>query len=674
MTYHILTLPIDSVNRYNYHMKALVHGYRLEAVKVVVNNQSTVELPAQYKSPLVTPGSFKYYKADDVTKYSSGTAQNLFDNGPIKGVLYRINGEDTDTPSDDPTPVSEGATISGGSAEYYVVYTYDASNEIAKLDGSVKYNIRTKYKDNKVWKDRGFFALNRGRNNRPAVLPTDNLNPEMLSSEDFMVALVTGTGVSPYWKDGNNKNKEAKSMMENAPDAIGINIHVAGRLSGADFDGDTVTAIPLSSKVKITATKQLKQLEGFDPRAAYPPYEGMTKVGPKTDGFRKGLEMGKSTNLIADMTLKGAPPNDIARAVKYAQVVIDAEKHQLDWKRCYEEQGIADLKRKWQDNGDGKVGASTIISRAKSPTDIPLRKARTGISPLNTNPETGEKIERLEDDSKRFYDELKPVRVKDANGRYLRDSNGDYVYETTVDKNGVAKIKKAPTGKILERTATSTKMAEAKDAYTLTSGGSKQNPGYLKEGIYAEYANTMKDLANKARKEYLATPNLKRDPDAAKKYSVEVDSLNSKLTEALKNAPRERQAQLLGNQIYAARKQANPDREGDSDWESKTKAQCLSIAREQVGAKKKPVTITAKEWEAIQSGAISESKLKTILNNTKSEDIKKLATPKESRSISEAKINTAKRMYKAGYTLKEIADKFGVSASYISEAVNGKEE
>lgn len=472
----------------------------------------------------------------------------------------------------------------------------------------------------------------------------------------------------------NNKNKEAKSMMENAPDAIGINIHVAGRLSGADFDGDTVTAIPLSSKVKITATKQLKQLEGFDPRAAYPPYEGMTKVGPKTDGFRKGLEMGKSTNLIADMTLKGAPPNDIARAVKYAQVVIDAEKHQLDWKRCYEEQGIADLKRKWQDNGDGKVGASTIISRAKSPTDIPLRKARTGISPLNTNPETGEKIERLEDDSKRFYDELKPVRVKDANGRYLRDSNGDYVYETTVDKNGVAKIKKAPTGKILERTATSTKMAEAKDAYTLTSGGSKQNPGYLKEGIYAEYANTMKDLANKARKEYLATPNLKRDPDAAKKYSVEVDSLNSKLTEALKNAPRERQAQLLGNQIYAARKQANPDREGDSDWESKTKAQCLSIAREQVGAKKKPVTITAKEWEAIQSGAISESKLKTILNNTKSEDIKKLATPKESRSISEAKINTAKRMYKAGYTLKEIADKFGVSASYISEAVNGKEE
>ena len=210
VTYHILTLPIDSINRYNYHMKALVHGYRLEAVKVVVNNQSTVELPAQYKSPLVTPGSFKYYKADDVTKYSSGTAQNLFDNGPIKGVLYRINGEETPgDASDDATPVGEGATISGGSAEYYVVYTYNSSNTIAKLDGSVRYNIRTKYKDKGEYKDRGFIGLNRGRNNRPAVLPSAKVDPEMLSTEDFMKVDVSGTKVSPYWKDNNNKNKEA---------------------------------------------------------------------------------------------------------------------------------------------------------------------------------------------------------------------------------------------------------------------------------------------------------------------------------------------------------------------------------------------------------------------------------------------------------------------------------
>ena len=207
VTYHILTLPIDSVNRYNYHMKDIVHGWRLEAVKVVQKSQSTLELPAQYKSPLAT--DFKYYKASDVTKYSSGTAQNLFDNGPIKGVLYRINGENTPTTEDDATPVAEGSTLPSGSVEYYVVYTYDASNTIAQLDGNVRYNIRTKYKDKGEFKDKGFIAYNRGRNNRPAVLPTANVDPEMLASEDFMVASVDGTKVSTYWQSNDNKNNKA---------------------------------------------------------------------------------------------------------------------------------------------------------------------------------------------------------------------------------------------------------------------------------------------------------------------------------------------------------------------------------------------------------------------------------------------------------------------------------
>ena len=214
VTYHILTLPINP-STYDYHMKPLVTGWRLEAVNVVVNNQTTVELPAQYKSPLAT--GFTYYKATDVTKYAGGTAQNLFDNGPIKGVLYMINGENTpDNDEDDATPVGEGATLSGSTAEYYVVYTYNASNGIAKLDGSVRYNIKTKYKSNGTWNDKGFFALNRGRNNRPAVMPTAKVNPEMLASEDFMQFAyevnnnnyyVLDTKISAYWKDNNNKNK-----------------------------------------------------------------------------------------------------------------------------------------------------------------------------------------------------------------------------------------------------------------------------------------------------------------------------------------------------------------------------------------------------------------------------------------------------------------------------------
>ena len=197
VTYHILTLPIDNSI---HHMKSEISGKRLEAAKIIVKGQSTLELPAAYKSPLAT--GFTYYAVSDPNITKSGSAVLLFqDNTKIKGYYYSINVG--------ATPIGEGTTLPSGTAEYYVVYTYNASNEIAKLDGTVRYNIRTKYKDKGVYKDKGFMALNRGRNNRPALLPTANVNPEMLASEDFMKTSVDGTGVSPYWRDGNNKNKEA---------------------------------------------------------------------------------------------------------------------------------------------------------------------------------------------------------------------------------------------------------------------------------------------------------------------------------------------------------------------------------------------------------------------------------------------------------------------------------
>ena len=205
VTYHILTLPIpdpEVEGNYDFHMQSDLIGKRLEAVKVTVDNQSELELPAHYKSPLAT--GFTYYNATDVIV--SGSAVQLYAyHTKTKGKYYQVKGIDTADPV--PTPVAEHTTLSGSSAEYYVIYT--AKDTIIKLDGSVRYNIRTKYKDKNVYKDRGFFALNRGRNNRPAVLPTGNVDPEMLASEDFMVTPVTGSGVKTYWKDNNNKNDEA---------------------------------------------------------------------------------------------------------------------------------------------------------------------------------------------------------------------------------------------------------------------------------------------------------------------------------------------------------------------------------------------------------------------------------------------------------------------------------
>ncbi len=199
VTYHILTLPIDSTSRYNYHMKAAIHGHRLEAIKIVVDNQTTVELPAHYKSPLAT--NFKYYKPEDIT---IGAVTKLFDNpnNPNKGIIYDIKA------GSEEKNVAEGTVIAGTTAEYYVVYTYNESNTIAKLDGSVSYNIATMNKDKGVYKDKGFFAYNRGRNNRPAVVPTAKVDPEMLASPDFMKVESPGAGISTYWANGDNKNKK----------------------------------------------------------------------------------------------------------------------------------------------------------------------------------------------------------------------------------------------------------------------------------------------------------------------------------------------------------------------------------------------------------------------------------------------------------------------------------
>ncbi len=185
VTYHILTLPITS----DYHMKSdVVVGHRLEAVKVVVDKQSTVELPAHYKSPLAT--GFTYYAPADIT--IGATVQLYTGNSNTKGTLYDVKGG--------ATPIEEGTTIPGTTAEYYVVYTYNSSNAVAQLDGSQEYNIHVKGK--------GFLALNRGRNNRPAVVPEGKVDAEMLASEDFVKIENPGGGITTYWTSGDNKNKK----------------------------------------------------------------------------------------------------------------------------------------------------------------------------------------------------------------------------------------------------------------------------------------------------------------------------------------------------------------------------------------------------------------------------------------------------------------------------------
>lgn len=438
----------------------------------------------------------------------------------------------------------------------------------------------------------------------------------------------------------NNRNKKAKSVLGKAKDAVGVNALTAEQLSGADFDGDTVLVIPNDGS--ILAEKAIKGLATFDTQGEYPGgrKNGLKIVGRFTkktaepgtsktdyDGFNKGIQMGLASNLITDMTIAGATTDEIVRATKYSMVVIDAEKHQLNWSKAYSDFGIAKLQEKYQGKVNG--GARTIISKAKGEADIPRRVA----GEYRIDPETGKK--------KKYY-------IDPDTGEKL----WTYTGETYIDKTGKQKLKMMK----------STKMAEAKNAYELNP-----NPTPI-ESIYADHANKLKSLANKARKDTLTVDKYYRDKDAAKKYAEEVSSLKYKLNEAEKNAPLERQAQALHNAYLKQWKNLNPD--ADYDEVKKYSGRYIRLARERVGSGKKKINITDKEWEAIQNKAVSRDVLERIVANADKDRIKDLAMPKERTTMPEAKIARAKALLSAGNTQAEVAEVLGVSASTINKYVN----
>ncbi len=419
----------------------------------------------------------------------------------------------------------------------------------------------------------------------------------------------------------NNKNKSAKSILGNVMDAVGINAKVAERLSGADFDGDQVVVIPTNSKVKIKSTDELKGLKGFDAKTEYST-EGKTGVKLMTKAETQ-KQMGVVSNLITDMTLRGATESELVRAVKHSMVVIDAEKHKLDYKQSEKDNGIAELRQKYQRqvDSDGNVikegGASTLISRKKQDVRVPERQGSGTI-----DPETGK------------------VSYKESGRTY-------------VDKDG--KVQKATTKVKL--------MNVTEDARTLSSGTPQEN-------AYADYANKMKALANAARKESVNTGRLKYDPNAKEVFSTEVDSLKSKLNIAAKNAPRERRAQALANSVVKAKQQDNPDM--DKKEIKKASNQAIIDARISVGASGKDsrIRITDNEWKAIQAGAISDSMLTQILRYADADEIRQRATPRSTTELSTAKINKINSMLNSGFTNAEIAEALGVSTSTVSKYAN----
>ena len=436
----------------------------------------------------------------------------------------------------------------------------------------------------------------------------------------------------------NNKQAEAKSKLGLAKDAVGINSKVAERLSGADFDGDTVMIVPTGKGVKITSTPPLKGLEGFDGKLEYG--HDSTKTDP--DGtvhyYRNGrefkpmkntqTEMGIISNLITDMTLRGAKEDELAKAVRHSMVVIDAEKHGLDYKQSEKDNDIAYLKKTYQGttdvNGRYHEGAATLISRSKSQQEVLKRKG---------SPKVNQK-------GKEWYDPSKPE------GSLIWNS----VTEEYTDKNGKVKV----------RTQKSTKMAETDDASLLISDADTPQ-----ERAYAEYANQRKDLANRARLEIINTGKIAYSASAKATYKEEVDGMLADLNIALRNAPKETQAQIMANSKVNAMKKANPDM--TSKEIKKASQQALTEARIQMGAERVKVPLDEKRWEAIQAGAISESQLLKILNNADIDEVRQYATPRATSTLSPAKVSKIEAMQASGnYSIAEIAQAVGVSSSTVS--------
>lgn len=415
----------------------------------------------------------------------------------------------------------------------------------------------------------------------------------------------------------NNKNASGKELLGNVKDAVGINPKVASRLSGADFDGDFVIAIPTSGKTKIKSTPALDGLADFEPKTAYPERAGMTYMTKE----HTQKQMGSVSNLITDMTLRGADEKEITRAVKHSMVVIDAAKHKLDYKQSEKDQGIAELKKKYQgytdESGKEVGGASTLLSRRKQTVEVPERRG-SGI----IDPETGK------------------VTYKESGRTY-------------VDKK---------TGQVKKATQKEKLILSVDDVRTLSSGTKEEN-------AYADYANKMKALANQSRKSYLATGNLKQDPQAKKTYAKEVASLEAKLDIAAKNAPRERRAQAMALSTVKAQVQSNPSLAKDKKALKKANQVAIENARADVSASGKStrITITDNEWKAIQAGAISDSKLTQILRYTDTDKVRELATPKTTTQLSAAQIAKAKAMAASGYTYSEIAKAMNRSPSTISK-------
>ena len=432
----------------------------------------------------------------------------------------------------------------------------------------------------------------------------------------------------------NNNSVARKMISKDSPDAIGIHPKVASKMSGADFDGDTAYVIP-NNKGKFKSRDSLKELKNFDPNM-YADKPGT--FTPITKRYQQTL-MGVVSNLITDMTLQGAPSNEIARAVKHSMVVIDAEKHKLNYKRSAEENGIDALMKRYMTHVD-KVKYGDLE---------------------RYNPKT-RRVDKVIDPDKLKKD-LTPGKEYTSASTIISRHKQSVITDGYQVEVPDPKSKSGGTKMVWRNKKETYLVNMVKDANVFLGPNATKT-----EHHYADYINELKAFKNKVDSEMSGIKMPARDPKAAKIYAEEVLSMKDKVNQVKINRIKERQAQRMAEVSSKAEiARRSEDEVLKKDEISRIKQQALNKARSMVGAERTPVTITDDEWDAVQSNAVSSTLLKELVSFMDDSQLKSLATPRANKQMTDARKSKAKALLANGYTIAQVAEALGVSSSTIGK-------
>lgn len=432
----------------------------------------------------------------------------------------------------------------------------------------------------------------------------------------------------------NNNSVARKMISKDSPDAIGIHPKVASKMSGADFDGDTAYVIP-NNKGKFKSRDSLKELKNFDPNM-YADKPGT--FTPITKRYQQTL-MGVVSNLITDMTLQGAPSNEIARAVKHSMVVIDAEKHKLNYKRSAEENGIDALMKRYMTHVD-KVKYGDLE---------------------RYNPKT-RRVDKVIDPDKLKKD-LTPGKEYTSASTIISRHKQSVITDGYQVEVPDPKSKSGGTKMVWRNKKETYLVNMVKDANVFLGPNATKT-----EHHYADYINELKAFKNKVDSEMSGIKMPARDPKAAKIYAEEVLSMKDKVNQVKINRIKERQAQRMAEVSSKAEiARRSEDEVLKKDEISRIKQQALNKARSMVGAERTPVTITDDEWDAVQSNAVSGTLLKELVSFMDDSQLKSLATPRTNKQMTDARKSKAKALLANGYTIAQVAEALGVSSSTIGK-------